>query len=157
MQTHRCEAEKKPMPCERASLLSRAHPSRHPSWRRWLLLPRRRRGRPQRLVEHDSARDTRHRRAAVQSPLVRVVALHVPTVEREAHEALYVPRRQLVLVGELGAIGARLEPRQQQRPVARPALPRDGTAVRPRRELGAVFVVADEGGWVLAMPAVVAV
>jgi hypothetical protein len=33
----------------------------------------------------------RHRCITIQRPLVRIIALHVPTVEREAHEALYVP------------------------------------------------------------------
>jgi hypothetical protein len=31
------------------------------------------------------------RRSAIERPLVRIVALHVPTVEREAHEAFYIP------------------------------------------------------------------
>ena len=66
----------------------------------------------QSLVEHYGAHDMRHRPAAVQRPLVRILALHVPIVERMAQEALYVPRHQLLLVGEVRAIGALLEPRQ---------------------------------------------
>jgi hypothetical protein len=85
MQTYSCEDEKKPIDSAAAACVL---PYVHPSWRRWLQ-PRCRR--PQPLVEHDDARDTRHWPVAVQPPLVRIVALHVPIVKRMLHEALYVP------------------------------------------------------------------
>jgi hypothetical protein len=90
--------------CHACSLPSPCHPVRHPSWRRWLLQQPHRRW-PQPLPEHDGLLDT-SRRGAIQRPLVRIVALHVPTMECEAHEAFYVPWRQLVLVGEFGAVSA---------------------------------------------------
>jgi hypothetical protein len=51
-------------------------------------------------------------------------------------------------------VGRRARGRQHvQCPVAQTGLPREGATVRPRRELGAIFVVA-EGGRVLVKLAV---
>lgn len=150
MQTHSCKDEKKPIDNAAVACVL---PYGHPSWRRWLLHCCRR---PQPLVEHDATRDTRHHPAAVQRPLVCIVALHVPIVERVVHKALYVPRHQLVLVGEVDADSAPRTLRVAVSCCSGPSLPREGVAVRPSGEQGAVFVVA-EGGRVLVKPAVAAV
>jgi hypothetical protein len=98
MQIHSCKDEKKLITKKLPLLVCVAmrapyhppyHPAQHPSWRRWLLQQPHRR-RPQPLPEHNCLLDT-SQRGAIQRPLVRIVALHVLTMECEAHEAFYVP------------------------------------------------------------------
>jgi hypothetical protein len=99
--------------------------SRHPSWQRWLLQQPHCR-RPQPL-------DTRHRYAAI-APLVRIIALHVPTMEREAWGVVRPVTSSRVGRRAWGH-------RRAQCPVARTVFSRESATVWPHRDLGAIFAV----------------